>query len=132
MNKYTYLIPVVLAPTAAELSPLGTCPRVLTQVDIALELQHSHGRIVGSLRVKRYIPNTRRSVLRITVSSRVDKVLLRRRVCANESDEIVWIDGLGLEELDEDVCGVFFAGEKTRWPGFGVVLAADEGADARS
>lgn len=110
MRKWTYIIPVILTPTTAELRPLRACPRVLAQVDIALELQHANGWVICRLWVESYIPDTRRGILWIAVPSCVYKVLLRCCVCADESDKVMCIDGLCGKELDEDICGVLFAG----------------------
>lgn len=57
-------------------------------------------------------------------------MLLRRRVRAHQRDEVVRVDGLCGEELQQGVCGVRLAGQEAGGPGFGVVLAPHEGADA--
>lgn len=51
---------------------------------------------------------------------------------ANESNKVMRIDSLRSEQLDQRVGGVFVRRQETDRSGFGVVFAADEGADART
>jgi len=122
----------MILPTIAitKLLPLANRPTILAQIDIALKLQHARRTRIARLWIKRHVPHARRAILRIAAARRVDKVLLRRRVRAHQRDEVVRVDGLCGEELEQRVGRVGFGGEQARGPGFGVVFAPDEGADA--
>jgi hypothetical protein len=95
---------VLPSVSVAEFCPLVFGPRVLAQVDIALELDDADRRAASSLPIERHIPDTRCGILRIAIPDGVDKMLLRSRVCANKSNEIVRVDGLVGKELDQDIC----------------------------
>lgn len=112
--------------------PLRLRPRILGKIDVALKLDHTRRGSVARLRVESHVPHTRRAILRVAVAGGVDEVLLGSCVRADQSNEVMCVNRLGREELEKGVGGVFLAGEKTGGSGFGVVFAADEGADARA
>lgn len=121
---------VLSSVLVAKLGPLATCPRVLAQIDVALELQYSDWRAVGCLWVESNVPDTGCRILWVAVSACVDKVLLRCCVGTDERDKIMGIDGLGLKQLDQNVCRIFLSRQKTGRASFGVVLAANERTNA--
>jgi hypothetical protein len=91
---------VVLAAIAiTKLLPLANRARILAEIYVALELEHTHWRCIGGLWVEGHIPNTRRAILRVATAARVDKVLLRSCMRANKSDKVVRVDSLSGKEL---------------------------------
>lgn len=121
-----------LAARASKGLELSADTRVLGQNDIGSELEDTgRGRAEG-LGVELDVPDTGSAVLWVTGTAGVNEALLARGVGADKGGEAVGLDGLVLEQLNQEVGGAGDGREKVVGAWLGGVLAADVCADTGS
>lgn len=105
---------------------------MLGEDNVTRQLVDTVGGGSDGLLVKEDIPHTGGAVLGITSTVSVDVVLLRGGVGTDKSDEIIWADGLVLEEVDQVESVSVDVGEEVIGVSLLGVLATDKGAHART
>ena len=127
-------VPVPLSSGPREGLPLILCTRVFGENDVAWKAEDFLWQGAGAqgLVVEKGVPNTGRAILWIALSRRVDKELFARGVCTEESDEVMWGNGLVLEELNELVGTVVDAWKKAVRGRLATVFPAYKDSNSRS